>query len=307
VSVPAYESECIVPRVPVDRPAADVVVPVATDATGLQLVLARMRTLRLRDGDTLTVVDNRGVGIEAQDVLVAAGVATSYFARNAGARRGVAPWIVFLDADVHPPPDLLDRLLGDPAPDDVVGVIAGGVIDEPAGAHGLAAVRFAQLQQNMAQDGTMARGRWAFAKTAHAAVRRQAFTAVGGFREGVRSGGDADLCWRVRDAGWTLTAQPAAAVVHASRTSVPQMLGQRLRHGSGAAWLDGEHPGSLPSRRWPGLVLWGLRRAAAGARAALRGDRDQAILGLLDGPAVWAFELGRLVPNRPLRRRRQAR
>lgn len=288
------------PRVPVNRPAADVVVPVATDAAGLQQTLRRMRTLQLRDEDTLTVVDNRGVGIDGGDILVAPDVATSYFARNAGARRGVAPWIVFLDADVRPPPDLLDRLLGGPVPDADVGVIAGGVVDEPVGVHGPAAARFAELQQNMAQHETMARKRWAFAKTAHAAVRREAFEAVGGFREGVRSGGDADLCWRVRDVGWTLTARPFASVVHVSRTSVRRMLGQRLRHGSGAAWLDREHPGSLPARRWPGLLLWGLRRAAAGTRAALRGDRDQAILGLLDGPAVWAFELGRLVPNRPL-------
>jgi len=36
-----------------------------------------------------------------------------------------------------------------------------------------------------------------------------------------------------------------------------------------------------------------------GVLAAARGDRDTALLGLLDGPAVWAFELGRLIPNRP--------
>jgi len=49
----------------------------------------------------------------------------------------------------------------------------------------------------------------------------------------------------------------------------------------------------------PGLALWSARRAAHGLAAAARGDRDEALLGMLDGPAVWAFELGRLVPNRP--------
>jgi hypothetical protein len=58
----------------------------------------------------------------------------------------------------------------------------------------------------------------------------------------------------------------------------------------------------MPGRRWPGLAWWSVRRAAAGVAALARGDRDGAICGLLDGPAVWAFELGRLVPNRPLRR-----
>jgi len=47
------------------------------------------------------------------------------------------------------------------------------------------------------------------------------------------------------------------------------------------------------------LALWSARRAAHGLAAAARGDRDEALLGMLDGPAVWAFELGRLVPNRP--------
>lgn len=287
------------------RPAADLVVPVAAGPDELRAVLARMRAITLADGDTLTVVDNRGTGVTDPAVLLAAGVPTSYFARNAGAARGRAPWIVFLDADVRPPADLLDRLLGDPPPPPGVGVIAGGVVDDPVGPDGPLAARFAELQAVMAQDETLSRGRWAFAKTAHAAVRREAFEAVGGFRDGVRSGGDADLCWRVVAAGWTLEHRPTAAVVHASRTTLRAMLGQRFRHGSGAAWLDAEHPGSLPPRRWPGLLWWGVRRAATGVAAARRGDRDTAILGLLDGPATWAFELGRRVPNRPLGRGRR--
>ena len=80
------------------------------------------------------------------------------------------------------------------------------------------------------------------------------------------------------------------------------MLAQRFRHGTGAGWLAREHPGAMPAAKPLGLAAWSLRRAAAGIAALARGDRDGAISGLLDGPAVWAFELGRLVPNRPLRR-----
>lgn len=286
------------------RAAADIVVPVAASADGLREVLARMRGINLKPGDTLTVVDNRGVGVRVPEVLVATDVPTSYYARNAGAAVGTAEWIVFLDADVRPPSDLLDRLLAGPVPAPEVGVIAGGVLDDPVGTQGPVAARFAELHATMSQDATFARGHWGFAKTAHAAVRRDAFTAIGGFRAQVRSGGDADLSWRVRDGGWTLAHRPEAFVVHTSRTSITEMLGQRFRHGSGAAWLQREHPGSLPARHWPGLLLWGFRRAVVGLLAACRGDRDAAILGLLDGPAAWAFELGRRVPNRPLRRGR---
>jgi GT2 family glycosyltransferase len=115
----------------------------------------------------------------------------------------------------------------------------------------------------------------------------------------VRSGGDADLCFRLRAAGWALERRPGAAVVHRNRATVPRMLAQRARHGAGAAWLAKRYPGALPRRTWPGLILWGVKRASTGLKAAARKDRDEALLGLLDGPTVWAFELGRLIPNRP--------
>jgi hypothetical protein len=283
----------------VSRPAVDVVIPVAGDVAE---VLARARGLTVGEGDTITVVDNRGAGVEATEVLVAGAIRTSYFARNAGAARGSAAWLLFLDADVHAPPDLLDRLFAD-EPGERTAVLAGAVIDEPAGPSAPVALRYAELKHSMAQD---LRGRWAFAETANCAVRREAFEAVGGFREDVRSGGDADLCWRLAAAGWELEGRSGAAVVHRNRATVAGMLGQRFRHGTGAGWLAREHPGAMPARRWPGLAWWALRRAAQGVAALARGDRDGAIVGLLDGPAVWAFELGRLMPNRPLTRGRAA-
>jgi hypothetical protein len=280
----------------VDRPAVDVVVPVAGDAAGLRALLARLDRLTLRPGDTLTVVDNRGAGVPDPRVLVATGQRSSYFARNRGAHRGGAPWILFLDADAQAPADLLDRFFA-PPPGERVGVLAGAVADAPPGPRARAAERWAHRKASMSQEVTLGHGEWAFAQTANCAVRREAFAAVGGFTEGIRSGGDADLCWRLRDAGWALERRPGAEVVHENRTTVRALLRQRARHGSGAAWLGRRWPGALPRRRWPGLVWWGIRRAAAGLAALARGDRDAAAEGLLDGPTVWAFEGGRLVRN----------
>ncbi len=271
------------------RPAVDVVVAVAGSEATVRAVLERFGALALREGDTLTVVDNRSVGVRG--TLVAAAVRGSYFARNAGAVRGRAPWLLFLDADVEAPADLLERLF-DPAPGERTAVLAGGVRDAEA-ARGTA--RYAWLRSAMDQRHALARD---FAQTANCAIRRAAFEAVGGFRADVRSGGDADLCWRLAAAGWALEERRDAAVVHRNRASLVAMLRQLARHGAGAAWLEREHPGSMPRRSWPGVAWWSARRAAAGLAALGRGDPDGALRGLLDGPALIAFELGRLLPNR---------
>jgi GT2 family glycosyltransferase len=268
-------------------------------------VLTQAGQLSLRDGDTVTVVDNRARPEDAAMVpvgvrLVAApGVASSYFARNAGARAGSAPWIVFLDSDVLAPPDLLDRLLV-PAPDERVAVVGAEVEDEPPRPGDPPAVRYAHLKNAMGQAGNLRLG---FVATACCAVRREAFEAADGFREDVRSGGDADLCFRLRAAGWEIALRPDVVVCHRSRRSIARMLAQRARHGSGAAWMAREHPGSLPPRPLAGTAWWAARRAAAGVAALRRNDRDAALTAFLDGPALLAYELGRrVVPNRAARR-----
>lgn len=288
------------------RPAVDVVVPFAGTAVSLRALVARLAGLALRNSDSVVVAVNRDVeGVDAPPsvrLVDATAQRGSYYARNVGARAGSAPWLLFIDADVEPARDLLDRLF-EPPPAEETGVLAGAVIDEPppAGRRGPAALRYAWLKSSMSQDVTLGHGDWAFAQTANCAVRRQAFADVGGFADDARSGGDADLCFRLAAAGWRLESRPGAAVLHRNRTTIPRMLAQRARHGAGAAWLTQRHPGALPARSLPGVAWWGTRRAAAGAGALLRGDRDAALLGLLDGPAVLAFELGRRLPNRHLR------
>jgi glycosyltransferase involved in cell wall biosynthesis len=149
----------------------------------------------------------------------------------------------------------------------------------------------------MSQSNTLSGRTLAYTQTANCAIRREAFEQVGGFRDDVRSGGDADICFRLRDAGWTIEPRHDATVVHSNREKLAKLLRQRARMGAGAAWVNERHPGAFPPRRLLGLAAWSAGSLSRAALSALRGRRDEAILGTLNPLTVWAFELGRRLPN----------
>jgi hypothetical protein len=288
----------------VPRPSADVVLPFAGTPAELREALGRLERLELREGDTATLVDNRR-GVTADTaaspgrprVLAAPEVRSSYFARDRGAAGGSAEWIVFVDADARFGPDLLDRLL-DPPPAAGIGVVAGAVADEVVA--DTAVARSLLRREAMSQRAVTGRDR-PYALTAHCAIRRSAYEQAGGFDTTVRSGGDADLCFRLAGAGWALEERAGAIVHHAARSSLRAAVRQVARHGSGAAWVEARHPGTFPARRPAGLLRWSAGRLAAAAGCAVRGDREGALDASLDPLLTWAFEAGRRIPNRARR------
>lgn len=276
------------------------VVPFLGAAAEREALRARLEGLALAEGDSLVVVDNTP-GAAAPGgrvpVLAAPERTTPGYARNRGAEQGRGEWLVFVDADVVAPPDLVERYFETPPAADT-GVLAGAVADEPVGPGAPAAARYAQLERRMNQENTLGWGRWAFAQTANAAFRREAFEQVGGFREDIRAAEDADLGYRLAAAGWGLERREAARALHVSRTSVPALLRQRMVHGAGGAWLDRHYPGSVARKRWPGFLWWMARFAVTGlARAARARDADQALVAVLAPLDNLAYELGRSRDN----------
>lgn len=286
------------------RPTVDVIVPFKGSPEALERLRRQLGTLSLRPGDSVLVVDNtprpKSLGEKAGEVgvLHADGRPTPAFARNAGAARGAAEWLVFCDADTQAPADLLDRYF-DPPPEPHTGLVGGGVVDEPTPENASAVARYSHLRAVMSQQDTFDFGdEWGYPKTANVACRRAAFEQVGGFREEIRAAEDADLTYRLRAAGWQIERREDAAVVHASRTTLRGLITQQVLWGAGGAWVHSVYPGAVPLVGRSGLFRWAAGTTLGGLLTAIRRrDRDAAILALFRPIEALAWELGRLLPN----------
>jgi HAD superfamily hydrolase (TIGR01662 family) len=215
-------------------------------------------------------------------------------ARNAGWCAVQAEWVAFLDDDVVPGPDWVQRLtedLRDLPPD--VGA-SQGRIEVPLPA---------DRRPTDVERGTagLATARWI---TADMAYRRAALHRVGGFDErfGRAYREDADLALRVLGAGYRIVTgqrrtthpvRPASplASVRAQRGNADNAL-MRRRHGLGWRERIGDGPGRL---RWHALTTGA---AVLGLGAVARGRwHAAAVLG-----AAWAgltaeFALRRILPG----------
>jgi GT2 family glycosyltransferase len=293
------------------RPAVDVVVPFVGSDQELTSLCHYLETLDLADSDSVTVVDNRPTGDGGETirgrvrVLSAPAVQSSYYARNCGARGGQSAWLLFVDDDVRVPSDLLHRYF-EPPPGHKTAVLGGGIRNEAvaSGRQQTTAARYSGLSELMAQGETVNRGPFGYAMTANCAIRRSAFEGVDGFIENIRSGGDADICFRLRASGWEMEARDEAAVTHANRSTVTQLARQAARHGSGAAWLEARYPGFTSAGSVPGQSTTLAARAARSSRRLLhagaeliRGNPDRAIVTVIDIVRSVAFRYGGRLPN----------
>jgi GT2 family glycosyltransferase len=258
--------------------------------------LARLARLRTRPDDELIVADNTTAGVLAsvarKPVRIARATAerSSYHARNAGARLATNAWLLFMDADCTPAAALLEAYFAEPVSDDC-GAVSGLIVGDPA-QRGLLA-RYARSRSFLRVD----RGLLSPDATpaGNVLVRREAFEAVRGFQEGIRSGGDVDLSRRLGAAGWAVEHRPGAIVEHHHRERLPRLVGMIARYGAGARWLNERYPGSSP--RWP--LGSGLRGATRDAIAlASRGRLESALFRAVDALGLVAHNLGYLMSNR---------
>jgi GT2 family glycosyltransferase len=281
------------------RPPVSVVVPFRGSKEEAVLLLSTLRRLRIAPGDELIVADNT----DDCAALAAAGASSpahvvrahaersSYHARNVGARESRNEWIAFTDADCLPTPNLLDAYFAEPPPDRC-GALAGEIVGDPGQAAWLA--RYARSRNFLSQTRGIFGEDSGIAATANVMVRRRAFEEVGGFAEGIRSGGDVDLCRRLHAAGWRLEYRPGAVVEHRHRESLVPFLGAIARYAAGARWLNERYPGSAP--RWP--LVEGLARSVPDIAGHLLARRlEPALFRAIDGLGLVAHTVGYRASN----------
>jgi len=80
-----------------------------------------------------------------------------------------------------------------------------------------------------------------YVPTANMLVTREAFQAVGGFKEEMRIGEDVDFCWRLRNFGHSLLYVPFGSVAHKHRAKLGRMLQRRGEYGTSEAILYRTH------------------------------------------------------------------
>ena len=284
------------------RPPVSIIVPFHGDEAAASETMRALHELSLRPGDELLVADNTPEGVLAE--RHAEGFRTvvtrqPYSARNEAAARARNDWLLFTDADCRPRPDLLDAYF-EPPPGDREGALAGEIVAaDPESRPPTLAERYAADRRLLSSALFLAHPYRPMGVTANLLVRRAAFQAVDGFAEGIRSGGDADLCWRLQDAGWAIAHRPAAIVAHEHRTTVRALLRQSARTAAGTRWLEARHPGFHANA---GGARRAARAVAGMAGWPLRGRPERGAFKAIELLVIATEHLGRLAGNaRPTR------
>jgi GT2 family glycosyltransferase len=263
-------------------------------------VLERLRRISRTVDDELVLVDNTPGGVLAglgpedgtAKIVAAPLERSSYYARNVGAEAVTTEWLLFVDSDCRPQPSILDDYFVESIPSEC-GVVAGSIAGTASQTSLLA--RHARARGVLDQERLVRKER-PFGATANLLVRKDTWAQVGGFHEGIRSGGDVDFCWRIQDSGWTLLYRKEARVEHDHRERLGGLVRQYARYGAGAAWLERRHP-EMPRTSWHIALLFAAPLLILGH--LITGKREQAAFRALDITIVLASRVGHQLDNRP--------
>lgn len=190
--------------------------------------------------------------------VITCGERSAGAARNAGWREARGGIIVMTDSDCVAEPGWLGALVEPFSDPDTV--ITGGRIEALHVEFGttLWAASYQVLEQARFTRGEPAFP--PFAATANAAFRREALERAEGFDPALRSCEDADLSWRILDAGGRIVYCPDAVVRHKHRESLAEFYEQARAYGAAGVELFSRHGGRMGLRalvHWDNIIALG--------------------------------------------------
>jgi len=217
-----------------------IIIPAKNESRRIAGTLTAVLGQNFDDTYEIIVVDNGssdGTAVEARrfpvTVLEELRPGRSH-ARNAGIRSASGDILVFLDADCSPDKSWLRELLI-PFTDPDVGCVAGEILptDIETELH-----RYLSRIGYFSQKTTLSHPFRPFAQTGNAAYRKSVIDTIGLFDEGLLSGQDADLTWRMLlETDKKLEFAETAIVYHPYPKESRGFFKQRMRHAYGSVAL----------------------------------------------------------------------
>ena len=156
-----------------------------------------------------------------------------------------------------------------------VGLVAGEIKALPS-THWLQ--RYADRQGTLSQKNTLNHPFLPYGQTANLALRAQVLDQVGAFRPHLTTGGDADLCWRIKQATpWQLVQAADAVVYHRHRDRLKDLRSQWYRYGCSNRYLHNLHGVALMrpltvQEIGYRLLRWGLKELPQATAQLLTGQ-----------------------------------
>ena len=281
-----------------DAVRLSVIIPSYNAAETLGAQLDALADQRLDGGWELLLVDNRSTDGTAALVkqyeqripqlryLTADERQGRSYACNIGAQAARGAALAFCDADDVVAPEWLPRMAQALEQADLV---AGGLDCETLNA--------GVPWRPPIESGTQhpIHGFLPFAPGGNMGVSRQAFNAVGGFRENIPPCEDVEISWRLQLAGYTLRDAPDAVMLIRYRPSVKSMWRQVSAYGLSDAFMYREFAAhGMPRSSWR-KALWRYRWLLTHVRDLRAADPQRRSFWVFRAAACWGRIRGSLV------------